>query len=108
MTIEDRLVYQVVLLFHPEKQVIAEYMPRLEQEIADPDNDDNYMIDDAVSILDIKAKFTQYRASLRRFRCSAGQFFSLLRLRNAKLENVNEDEEENKVENGYVDSLESD
>ena len=51
------------------------------------------MIDDAVSVLDVKANITTYIGSLKRFRCSAEQFFSLIRLRNKKLENVDSESE---------------
>lgn len=94
MTRDDRLVYQIILSCHDDSKLKADMMPRLQQEISDPANQDNYMIDDAVSIIDVKANFTTYRASLKRFRCSAEQFFSLIRLRNKKLENVDSESEE--------------
>ena len=46
-------------------------MPLLRAEIEDPENEDNYMIEDLVSPKEIKGSFTSYKGSLKRFRISA-------------------------------------
>ena len=51
------------------------------------------MLDENISVNEIKAHFTSYTESLKRFRVSAEQFFQLLHERNLKLENFEEGED---------------
>lgn len=67
-------------------------MPRLIEEIER--NEDDFTVDGRISSLEIKANFTWYTKSMSRFRVSAEQLFSLLYLRNDKLEEINDDDEE--------------
>ena len=52
------------------------------------------MIDDRISSLELKANLRRYIKSLKRFRISVEQMFSLLHIRNKKLEDVLEDDDE--------------
>lgn len=58
----------MVLSVHPDRAVRDTHMPRLRAEIEDPVNDDNFMVDDTISSLEIKAKFECYMPSLMRFK----------------------------------------
>lgn len=66
-------------------------MQRLHEEIADPENGDKFMVDETVSTIEIKRNFIRYSQSLKRFHVSAEQFFDLLSVRNACLEQVEEE-----------------
>ena len=59
MTPQDRLVYQVLLYMHPEKNgVVKEFFMRLQAEIENSKSE--VMVDEAVSFLEIKSNFKQY------------------------------------------------
>lgn len=59
MNAQDRLVYQVLLYMHPEKNgVIQEFFNRLQAEIESSRSE--VMFDEAISLLDIKSNFKQY------------------------------------------------
>ena len=67
-------------------------MARLQAEIEDPQNEDKFMVDETVTFSEIKANFMLYKDCMLRFHVQAEEFFSLLEIRNRRLDNIEENE----------------